>query len=108
MNQNANCSPEPPGKTAGVNTPPQFGICIVDQPPPSPASPADPASSGASAQPVPAEIVPPPAQSCSVVAKVANLLIHRGRDLPLEKPVHWEDGYVPQKVLMSLHAKESF
>ena len=80
----------------------------MDQPPSSATSPADPASSEASARQAPAETAPPSAQSCSVVAKVANLLIHRGHDLPLEKPVYWEDGYVPQKVLMSLQAKESF
>jgi hypothetical protein len=105
MKKDTICAPQSPGKTAGVNAPPQLGICIVEQPPSPASSPADPAPSGASARQTVPEIVPPPAQSSSVVTKVANLLIDRGHDLPLEKPVHWEDGYVQQKVLMSLHAK---
>ena len=108
MNPNANCTPEPPGKPAGVNAPPQFGICIVDRPPAPPASPDNPAATAASARKPDPEIEFPADQPCSVVAKVANLLIHRHHDLPLEPPVHWEDGFVQQKVLMSLQVKESY
>jgi len=99
-------APESPDKTAGVNAPPQFGICIVDEPHSPTPSPAAPTSVGATARQAAQGGVPPPAKPGSVVAKVAKMLTSRGHDLRLEHPAGWENGYVRQKVLMSLQAKQ--
>jgi hypothetical protein len=98
--------PQRSGETAGVNAPPQFGICLVD----APESPnpwlAAPASADATARPAAQGDVPPPAKSGSVVAKLAKLLASREKDSRLEHPAHWEDGFLQQKVLPLLQAKQ--
>jgi hypothetical protein len=106
MKQMTASAPEKTGETAAASAPPQLGIRIVEEPPSPAPSPADLASAGATARQAAPEAVPPPANPCSVVAKVAKLLIHRGHDLPREQTIQWEDGFVQRKVLMSLHAKQ--
>jgi hypothetical protein len=105
MKKIAILAPVSPGKTAGVNAPTQFGICIVEETHPPAPSPAAPTASSATARRVDKADVP--AKPGSVVAKVAKLLTSRGHELRLEHPAGWQDGYVQQKVLVSLQAKQS-
>jgi len=90
-----------PGETAGINVPPPLEDCPNDQPPSLAATPADPVLAGAS----PSRAAPPKTSHCvvpdSVVAKVARMLVDRGRNPRKSDPSHWEDRFIPKRVLPS-------
>ncbi|HTY88630.1 MAG TPA: hypothetical protein VMB80_14275 [Candidatus Acidoferrum sp.] len=91
---------DPPGESAEAK-----GLARTDEHPPGnpPSESALPAPAGAAI----AKEGSPAGIHSSVVSKVAKLLITRGPDIRWDHPIRPEGGFVHDKILMSLQAKQS-
>jgi hypothetical protein len=107
MKKIAICGPEFPDQTAGVNAPPQFGICIVDQSSPPTPAPPERERAGATACQAEGDDMLPLAHPVSVVSKVAKLLTGRSPNSVWDHPLRQKDGCSYQKVMLSLQTKQS-